>query len=110
MPAVIVRLPADDSFFAGIASCAASCQHCRLGPRGHEADLIGAGNEVMHPFAPLQLRFNRLAEMRPIRRGFDESFDHGRMSMAQQERSGSHAEIDVLIAVHIPFPRSLATS
>ena len=108
VPAVVVGLPPDDFFLSGVGPGDAHGQHGGFSAGGHEADLVGAGDEVVDPLAPLQHRLHRGAKVGAQGRSLSQSVHHRRVGVTQKQRGRSQPEIYVLVAVHVPFSRPLA--
>ena len=75
----------------------------RLGPRGGEAHALGARHHLLHQPCPTHLEFAAGCVVRTEVELFVHRGQHPRFGVPQDQCAVPAVEIDVLVAVHVPF-------
>ena len=109
MPAVKIREESDYFVPTGKGSCKAQRQMGGFSTRCGEPYTVGAWNESLNNTGPRQFVSVIGAKMGALVERFMNCRKHFRMPMAEQQCTVATEVINILMAVHIPFSRSLCT-
>jgi hypothetical protein len=107
LPAMEMAEEADDLRLAGKRAREAERHQIGLGARRGEAHLLGAGNQFLHQRAPAYFQLVARSVMRAMVELRVRGFDDLGMVVAEQQRTVAAEIVDILVAVDIPFARSL---
>ena len=108
VPSVIVSFELQEFTPAGMGAGQAQSQHGRFAARVGEAHHLGRWHHPAKTLGGLHFRRSRGGEVGAFRHRLGNRFDQGWVSVPLNEGAERHHEVDVFIAVRIPYVRSLA--
>src|SRR3954451_16359636 len=103
MPAMEVADEADHLRFSRVGTREAEREMRGFGAGCREAHALGAWDEPLHQLCPAYLQLMRGAPVRALRDLMLHGCDHGRMHVAEQERTMPAEVIDIFVAIDIPL-------
>ena len=107
VPAVEMPLEPHQRVLAGEGARQPHRHQRRLGAGGGEAHPLDRRHKALDRLRPAHLARVVGAEMRALRQRLGHRRRHRRMPVAEQQRAMAAVEVDIAVAVHVPFVRPL---